>query len=128
MIDLDTFLQEIDSPSLSKSKEIYLELTILLITERVTYEEWKAFTKFFGNFHYQLPAERTRSNDLFSYLLSRFGADHLFKLSILASHIEAHLTDEDQFKLLQLLNAKAARRMEKSPENCAILHRRARRK
>lgn len=116
MLDIDAFLAE-ESEKGKKvegflsilteyeaNNQLEIELALALCTDRISYADWLLLVKFLGCHTYVLPAERELLPALSDFLYQK-KKYNLFSLALLASHIAAHFSLEQQAILLRRLSS-----------------------
>jgi len=99
LIDLDELEEATDST------ELYCRFGVLLVTGRLSYQDWNSCVRALGIHRYVLPEARTINEILLDTIYHKFKKSSALLLwhSLLMGHIEAHYTETEQVKILGVL-------------------------
>lgn len=103
MIDLDALESTEDNEQ--QEFELYCRFGVLLVSGRISYQDWCTLVKVFNIHHYVLPDERTLIEELLDtiYHAHKKSSAMLLWHSLLMGHIECHFTETHQVRILALL-------------------------
>jgi hypothetical protein len=94
MIDLDL----LSDPAQQEKESLYVWCCFQLVVGTLSYVDWNRLVRWLGVHNYVLPNDRVLYRPLLARLFDWHYPD-LYALAMVKSHIESHLTMEQQIKL-----------------------------
>jgi hypothetical protein len=112
MIDLDAVWTEED--------ELYCRLALPLLLGYLDYAAWKALAEWMGVFEYIFPDRRDLADETVAAVMVA-NKSNLLRGVTFCKDLEAHYTEQQQIRIVALLEEPSDSRMEKPPQIRAII-------